>query len=82
MELRIIKERISCIDFGIESCHFCDGAASLKNTWTPFYWVECDSCGAQIGDPYGKWESGDDIKLRKHKASAKRAVLAWNTRVK
>lgn len=62
----------------MKPCPFCaHKSAVLANTWTPHYWVECDSCGAEISDP----RSARSDSLAAHRASAMRAIAAWQGRV-
>ncbi len=61
----------------LKPCPFCgDKTAELANTHSPSYWIECGTCGAEISDPKGKGVGG----MRAHRASAFRAMAAWNTR--
>lgn len=58
-------------------CPFCGSNPKLEHTWTASYWIECEDCGASVGDPR---ISGDPENRRSHMASAKRALNAWNSR--
>jgi hypothetical protein len=62
----------------MKPCPFCAHKdARLENTHTPSYWVECGSCGANIHDPRSARGTGE----RSHRASAMRAIKAWNSQV-
>ena len=61
----------------LKPCPFCGSkTAELANTHTASYWVECGTCGAEIHDQ--KTSRGDG--MRAHRASAFRAIEAWNRR--
>lgn len=63
--------------FPLKHCPFCGSLAiDLKNTHTPSYWVECDTCGAKVD---GEW-GGDKEDMRAHKKSARSAIRKWNKR--
>lgn len=72
ISLRATSETIATL----KPCPFCAGVARLANTHTASYWVECSTCGAERHDP--KIGNGDG--MRAHRASAKRAIAAWNER--
>lgn len=60
----------------LKPCPFCGGAAQLANTHTASYWVECSICDAERHDQ----RIGNGDSMRAHRASAKRAIAAWNER--
>ena len=60
----------------LADCPFCGGDATIDNTHTPYYWVECCSCGAEVHSKY-KPKSEDNSE---HQKSIRGAVKAWNQR--
>ena len=62
----------------LKPCPFCaHKSVELHNTHTSSYWMECACCGANIHDP----RPGRSDSERAHRASAKRAIAAWEGRV-
>lgn len=58
-------------------CPFCGGTElELCNTWTACYWIECQTCEAQVA---GKAYS-DPRRLSSHEKSKASAIAKWNTR--
>ena len=67
----------------VKPCPFCGSRdIELANTWTPSYWAECKVCGVQVRSPNRKdWKRSDVANPKKHLASARLALQAWNARV-
>ena len=62
----------------MKPCPFCGHRdVELANTHTPYYWMECRSCGCEIPDPRSARGTGE----RSHRASAMRAIAAWQSRI-
>ena len=60
----------------LKKCPFCGHVPELNNTHTPSYWMECNGCGCEISDPRHATGEGE----RSHRASALRAIKAWQDR--
>ncbi len=64
----------------LTACPFC-GKKDLKNNaeYHPFtsFWIECRYCGAR-----GPREQGNTIGVEGRESGRKRAVKAWNGRIK
>jgi hypothetical protein len=61
----------------LKGCPFCGKhQVELQNTHTPHYWMECQYCGCEIPDP----KSSNGKGVRAHRASALRAIEAWQHR--
>ena len=72
------------IDPEITRCPFCREASDLtcNNTHTPYYRVECNSCGADgprncIGAAWTRRMGKRDVE-RLHRESFERAIADWN----
>jgi len=70
-------------DDKLKPCPFCGGTnLEMVNTHTAAYWVQCETCGAECGDPtpYGSRLMTKAFAMKIHRASFRRAAKAWNTR--
>lgn len=67
----------------VNPCPFCGSRQiEIVNTWTPSYWAECQICGVEVHPRNApSWGRSDERDPKKHLASARRALKAWNTRV-
>lgn len=71
-----LKEFIVKQESKLKDCPFCGGDAFIENTHTPYYWVECNSCGAQVSSKY----KPKNEEISEHEKSIRGAVKAWNQR--
>lgn len=63
----------------LRACPFCGcNDAILEHTWTPSYWIACDTCGAQMHPVKNTNLAKND--LASHKKGKANAIEAWNNR--
>lgn len=72
------------VDHTPKPCPFCGGVkVEVWNTHTPYYWAQCEGCGAEIGGSYKPsrehFQSRESAR-RAHVRAFRSAMEAWNTR--
>jgi len=78
IETGTATKHVKLEDESVRSCPFCgSGDIDLCNTHTALYWMECQSCGAQVdGKNRGDLDPGDEC----HLEAARSALETWNHR--
>ncbi len=76
------------IDPALQNCPFCaSDDLTVSNSWTPYYSVECECCGASVPGDFTPPEgmtgaiADKDECLRIHEAAFLSAIECWNTRL-